>query len=134
MRTSFCNDSINSALVKTIGILVAKREAEYHVPPGRERKRHRPDVGGDARPGGVAPDGYNARVTDRVASVRPAITARRFSSNAEADRHDAEFWQRMPRHERVLLTWRLSVEQWELLGRAPDEPGLCRSVASVRGR
>jgi hypothetical protein len=73
-------------------------------------------------------------VTDSPAARRPGITARRFSSNAEADRHDAEFWRAMPPHERVLLAWRLSVEQWALLGRAPDEPGLCRSVASVRRR
>jgi hypothetical protein len=71
-------------------------------------------------------------VSDRVS--RPGTTARRFASNTEADRHDAEFWRQMPPHERVLLTWRLSVEQWQLLGRAPDEPGLCRSVASLRGR
>jgi hypothetical protein len=75
---------------------------------------------------------YNARVTDQIPSGRPGVTARRFPSNAEADRHDAEFWRQLPPHERVLLAWKLSVEQWELLGRAPDEPGLCRSVASVR--
>ncbi|HXW06804.1 MAG TPA: hypothetical protein VD833_16335 [Vicinamibacterales bacterium] len=73
-------------------------------------------------------------MTDRADRVRPDLSVRRFASNADADRHDAEFWRRMPPHERVLLTWRLSVEQWELLGRSPDEPGLCRSVASVRGR
>jgi hypothetical protein len=73
-------------------------------------------------------------VTDRIGPIRPGITARRFASNAEADRHDAEFWRQVPPHERVLLAWQLSVEQWQLIGRAPDEPGLCRSVASVRGR
>jgi hypothetical protein len=57
--------------------------------------------------------------SDRSAdSARPGITARRFASNAEADRRDAEFWRQMPPHERVLLTWRLSVDQWELLVRA----------------
>ena len=71
-------------------------------------------------------------VTDLRQGPRRDLTARRFSSNAEADRHDAEFWRQMPQSERVLLAWRLSVEQWELLGRAPDESGLCRSVASVR--
>jgi hypothetical protein len=70
-------------------------------------------------------------VTDRV---RPGITTRRFSSNSEADQHDAEFWMQMPARDRVLLTWRLSVEQWQLLGRKPDEPGLCRSVARVHRR
>jgi hypothetical protein len=66
--------------------------------------------------------------------ARPGLTARRFSSNAEADRHDAEYWRQIPAAERVLLAWRLSVEQWALTGRMPDEPGLCRSVAVVRGR
>jgi hypothetical protein len=70
-------------------------------------------------------------VADRT---RPDVTARQFPSNSEADRHDAEFWRRIPAHERVLLAWQLSVEQWQLVGRAPDEPGLCRSVASVRRR
>jgi hypothetical protein len=62
------------------------------------------------------------------------VTARRFASNAEADRHDAAFWRQIPPAERVLLAWRLSVEQWQLLGRQPDEPGLCRSVARVHRR
>jgi hypothetical protein len=62
------------------------------------------------------------------------ITVRRFASNAEADRHEAEFWHAMPAHERVLLAWRLSVEQWELKGRKADEPGLCRSVAHLQRR
>jgi hypothetical protein len=65
---------------------------------------------------------------------RRQITVRRFASNAEADRHDAEYWRQLTPDERVLLAWQLSVEQWELLGRKADEPGLCRSVASVRRR
>jgi hypothetical protein len=63
-------------------------------------------------------------VTDRT---RPGVTVRRFASNAEADRHDAEFWRQMRPDDRVRLAWRLSVEQWQLLGRMPDEPGLCRA-------
>jgi hypothetical protein len=74
---------------------------------------------------------YTATVTDRT---RPGVTVRRFASNAEADRHDAEFWRQLPADERVALVWRLSVEQWALLGRQPDEPGLCRSVARIRRR
>jgi len=56
------------------------------------------------------------------------------TSNAEADRHDAEFWQRLDPGARVLYAWQLSVEQWALLGRTPDEPGLCRSVARLHRR
>ena len=69
---------------------------------------------------------YNSGVTDRP---RPGITTRRFASNAEADLHDAEYWRRLSPRDRVVLAWQLSVEQWQLLGRMPDEPGLCRSVA-----
>jgi hypothetical protein len=69
--------------------------------------------------------------------VRPGITARRFPSNTEADRDDAEFWRRIPAHERVLLAWKLSVEQWELLGRAPMNPDfvdLLRAFAAAEVR
>ncbi|MEW6321972.1 MAG: hypothetical protein AB1635_12915 [Acidobacteriota bacterium] len=66
--------------------------------------------------------------------TRPGVTMRRFESNTEADRNDAEYWKQMPPGERVLQAWRLSVEQWQLLGRRPDEPGLCRSVARVARR
>ena len=64
------------------------------------------------------------------AGQRRMMTTRRFESNAEADRHDQEFWSRMTPSERVLHAWRLSVEQWQLAG-SPHEPGLCRSVARV---
>jgi hypothetical protein len=73
-------------------------------------------------------------VAERNSSVRHGVTVRRFASNAEADRHDADYWRALSPHERVLQAWRLSVEQWQLLGRSPDEPGLCRSVASIRRR
>jgi hypothetical protein len=68
-------------------------------------------------------------VTDRT---RDGLTVRRFASHAEADQHDLEFWKQIPAGDRVRLVWQLSVEQWQLLGRKPDEPGLCRSVARVR--
>ena len=77
---------------------------------------------------------YNQRPVTESHSTPRRIVTRRFTSNADADRHDREFWLQMPPHERVMRVWKLSVEQWELLGRAPDEPGLCRSVASVRRR
>jgi hypothetical protein len=65
---------------------------------------------------------------------RRSIVVRKFASNADADRHDADFWRALPAHERVLLAWRLSAEQWELMGRKADEPGLCRSVARLQRR
>jgi hypothetical protein len=68
-----------------------------------------------------------------VAATRAArIVVRRFPSAAEADRHDLEFWQSLPGAERILQVWRLSAELWRWRGEYPDEPGLCRSVASVR--
>jgi hypothetical protein len=59
---------------------------------------------------------------------------RRFASAAEADRHDLEFWQQMPDAERVLHTWRLSLELAQLRGDPPHEPGLHRSVTRVHRR
>ncbi len=69
---------------------------------------------------------------DPVAARSSRITVRRFASAAEADRHDLEFWASLPDAERILLAWRLSVELWQWRGEFPDEPGLCRSIASVR--
>ena len=60
------------------------------------------------------------------------VTVRRFASAAEADRHDAEYWVSIAPAERLLQVWRLSVELWRWRGEFRDEPGLCRSVASVR--
>ena len=62
------------------------------------------------------------------------MTVRRYASAAEADRHDLEFWMQMSDAERVLHAWRLSEEIWRLRGDLPHEPGLCRSIESVRRR
>ena len=62
------------------------------------------------------------------------MTVRRYSSAADADRHDLEFWMQIPEAERVLRVWQLSQEIWRLRGDLPDEPGLCRSVARVHRR
>jgi len=70
---------------------------------------------------------------DRAANRRE-VTIRRYTSAADADRHDLEFWMTLSAAERVLQVWRLSQEQWTLAGHPPDESGLCRSVASVRRR
>lgn len=60
------------------------------------------------------------------------IVVRRYESAAEADRHDLEYWLSIPAPDRLLQVWRLSVELWRWRGQFRDEPGLCRSVASVR--
>ncbi len=62
------------------------------------------------------------------------MTVSRYASAAEADRHDLELWMQISDAERVLHTWRLSDEIWRLRGDLPDEPGLYRSVGSVRRR
>ncbi len=62
------------------------------------------------------------------------ITVRRFASAAEADRHDLEFWLQIPDTERVLYAWQLSQELWRLRGDTLHEPGLHRSVESLRRR
>jgi hypothetical protein len=62
------------------------------------------------------------------------VTVRRFATAAEADRHDLEYWQQLSPAQRILQTWRLSQELWQLRGDPPDEPGLSRSVARIRRR
>jgi hypothetical protein len=62
------------------------------------------------------------------------IIIRRFDSATDADRDDLAFWQQMLEAERVLHVWRLSVELWRLRGEPIHEPGLCRSIASIRRR
>jgi hypothetical protein len=63
---------------------------------------------------------------------RGAITVRRFASAADADRADLDYWRQIPEAERILQVWKLSQEQWLLSGQPAHEPGLCRSVASLR--
>jgi hypothetical protein len=72
--------------------------------------------------------------SDSVVPRARRITVRRFASAAEADRHDLEFWLQIPEAERVLHAWRLSEELWRLSGNRSHEPGLHRSVESVRRR
>ena len=63
---------------------------------------------------------------------RPSITGtRKLRMGAESDRANREFWAAMTPEERVLETWRLSLELWELKGWDTGEPGLCRTVARV---
>jgi hypothetical protein len=70
------------------------------------------------------------RRQDRVTRM----TVRRYPSSRAADADDLAYWRQMSDAERVLQTWRLSVELWRLKGELPDEPGLCRSVARVHRR
>ena len=72
--------------------------------------------------------------SDDRAQNGPHMTIRRFASAAEADKHDLDYWMQLPDAERVLQVWRLSQELWRLRGDIPHEPGLSRSVASIRRR
>jgi hypothetical protein len=75
----------------------------------------------------------NALMDPRGSGSRAGrLVVRRFASAAEADRHDLEYWLSFPPHERLLQVWRLSEDLWRWRGEFRDEPGLSRSVASVR--
>jgi len=68
-------------------------------------------------------------------TTRPReITARKFTSHEEADRADRAYWLELSPAERVALVWQLSVDQHQLRGDPPYEPGLHRSAARVHRR
>lgn len=52
--------------------------------------------------------------------------ARKLRQGEEAERADREFWATLTPAQRVLETWRLSVELWEFKGWDTGEPGLRR--------
>ncbi len=62
------------------------------------------------------------------------ISVRVFSSLAEHEAANNEYWNALSPEERVELTWCLSEELWRLRGECNDEPGLCRSLAVLRRR
>jgi hypothetical protein len=62
------------------------------------------------------------------------VTVNRFASFDEAAKADRDWWEALSAEQRVALTWRLSEELWRMIGKFPDEPGLCRSVARVYRR
>ena len=64
-------------------------------------------------------------------SARENITIRICRTAADEETADREFWQRLTPEERIEETWRLSEELWRLRNEFSDEPGLCRSVASL---
>lgn len=59
------------------------------------------------------------------------ISIRRALMGEEDVRLDREFWSAMPPGERVLETWRLSLELWRWKGWDTDEPGLRRSATRI---
>jgi hypothetical protein len=59
------------------------------------------------------------------------ITMRKVRLGAEDERADREFWAELGPDERLLETWRLSLELWAFKGWDSGEPGLRRAVARV---
>ena len=59
------------------------------------------------------------------------ITVRKARMGEEDARLDREYWDRMAPRERVLETWRLSLELWRWKGWDTDEPGLRRSATRI---
>lgn len=68
-------------------------------------------------------------------SIRSGITSvRKLKLGAESERADRAFWAALTPEARLLETWKLSAELWQMRGWNPDEPGLCRIVARVERR
>jgi hypothetical protein len=59
------------------------------------------------------------------------ITVRKARLGEEDARLDREYWSQLPPEQRVLETWRLSLELWRWKGWDTDEPRLRRSAARV---
>ena len=67
----------------------------------------------------------------RAEARRIRITIRRARLGPEADRLDREFWAQLTPDERLLETWRLSLELWRMKGWDRGESRLHRSVARI---
>lgn len=65
------------------------------------------------------------------ASRAGRITVRKARLGQEDAALDREYWERMRPEDRVLETWRLSLELWRWKGWDRDESGLRRTVARV---
>jgi len=63
------------------------------------------------------------------ARERKITGTRKTRMGPDSERADREFWAAMTPEDRVLETWQLSLELWELKGWSTGEPGLYRSVA-----
>jgi hypothetical protein len=60
-----------------------------------------------------------------MCALNPRITGvRKLRQGPESERADREYWAAMSPEERVLETWRLSLELWEFKGWDTGEPGL----------
>ena len=64
---------------------------------------------------------------ERRAVRARTITIRKARFGAEDERLDREFWAKLTPDERILETWRLSVELWEMKGWDPGKSGRSQS-------
>jgi hypothetical protein len=71
---------------------------------------------------------------DRAAERRKRMTVRRFTSHAEADAHELEYWTAIPPDQRLEMVWGLTLDQRSLQGLSGDQPRLQRSVCRVERR
>jgi len=114
----------------TIAEIEARRPSPLLDAVGASRWRYRRTPGPPSRSSG-SPSNWAGDV-DHAATRARRMMVRRFESPAEAELYAREYWRSIPEADRIEFVWQLSVEQWRLAGLYPDEPGLCRSVASVR--
>ncbi len=63
---------------------------------------------------------------------RQNIEIRVCRTTREEEAADREFWRHLTPDQRIEETWLLSEELWRLRNEFHDEPGLCRSAASIR--
>src|SRR5207253_650443 len=83
-------------------------DARHLAPSCRlHRRSPRLSIGPDEEPGD------NEEMLSRPPG---SVTARRFASNADADRADAAYWQSISDADRIALVWTLSRDLWELRG------------------
>ena len=82
--------------------------------------------------------GHNESKNDcarRAEARRSRITIRKTRmGSAEEDRLDREFWAQLTPDERLLETWRLSLELWQMRGWDQGESRLHRSIARTLRR
>jgi len=68
----------------------------------------------------------------RAADRRSRITIRKASlGSAEEERLDRAFWAQLTPNERLLETWRLSLELWQMKGWDQGESRLHRSITRI---
>lgn len=68
---------------------------------------------------------------DMAGANRAHWIVRRFSSHAEADTREVEYWRQISPGDRAVQVWRLSEEAYRLANLFPDEPRLRRSVERI---